>query len=252
MWGQCQWLAIPVSHSPDERFFEQEGSAWAAVQLKKTLGRTRFTETLDGQNGPKGAWLVASLGMKESATQVQDKPESAITHNFQARRARSSCKYCQAYFSHVQCTWQGKLLCTQQPTGRPQWTACTSKDIGCCLLDDLYQIQVIKKDDRPLITPEMFMSQDWLSSAKLPQPMPWQQGTLSRRNQRTGDEACPWHDTSTSGRSTNAASTALTTRGGTDDTAAARDYALLHMYDHASRHLSHNVLTHLSHRECQP
>ena len=53
---------------------------------------------------PKGAWLVASLGMKESATQVQDKPESAITHNFQARRARSSCKYCQAYFSHVQCT----------------------------------------------------------------------------------------------------------------------------------------------------
>ena len=40
---------------------------------------------------PKGAWLVASLGMKESATQVQDKPESAITHNFQARRARSSC-----------------------------------------------------------------------------------------------------------------------------------------------------------------
>ena len=42
---------------------------------------------------PKGAWLVASLGMKESATQVQDKSESAITHNFQleARRARSSC-----------------------------------------------------------------------------------------------------------------------------------------------------------------
>ena len=102
---------------------------------------------------PKGAWLVASLGMKESATQVQDKPESAITHNFQARRARSSCK------STTSVHRQGKLLCTQHPTGRPQRTACTAKDIGCCLLDDLYQIRVIKKDDKtPFYTTDVHES----------------------------------------------------------------------------------------------